>query len=177
MKTFIAIAFISISSVFTVSIYTHQYTSVRGGEVPLSQYQGKKILLVNIATESPKAATQIPQMEQLYQLYKDSLVVVGFPSNDFGNEPRTDNDIKLLMQNTYHAEFPVAILSSVKDSTGTTHSLYKWLQHKNQNGIMDVKISKDFQKILIDRDGNIIAFFSSTVEPMSSAVQNAITNN
>jgi glutathione peroxidase len=177
MKALIVSAFISISSLFTVSIYTHHYTAVSGEEISMSQYQGKKILLVNIATEDTKAAVQIPQLEQLYQLYKDSLVVIGFPSNDFGDETRTDNEIRLLMQNTYHAVFPVSARIGVKDSTGSTHPLYSWLQHKSENGSMDIKLSKNFQKILVDKNGSVIAFFGSAVEPMASAIQNAIKNN
>jgi glutathione peroxidase len=143
----------------------------------MSQYQGKKILLVNIASESPEAAVQIPQLEQLYQQYKDSLVVIGFPSNDFGNEPRTNEELKMLMQLTYHAAFPMAARMGVKDSTGNTHPLYSWLQHKSANGVMDVHISKDFQKILIDNNGSVIGFFGSRVLPMSNTIQNAIKNN
>jgi glutathione peroxidase-family protein len=177
MKSLIVTAVLGISSLFTASIYSYQYTDVSGNSVSMSQYQGKKILLVNIGTESPEAAVQIPQLEQLYQQYKDSLVVIGFPSNDFGNEPRTTEEIKLLMQNTYHAVFPMAARTGVKDSTGNMHPVYSWLQHKTENGTMDIRISKDFQKILVDKDGSVIAFFGSRILPMSNTIQNAIRNN
>jgi glutathione peroxidase len=130
-----------------------------------------------MATEDTKASVQIPQLEQLYQQYKDSLVVIGFPSADFGNETRTNEEIKLLMQNTYHAQFPMAALTMVKDSTGNTHPLYQWLQRKNENGSMDIHLTKNFQKILVDKDGMVIGFFGSTVEPQSATIQNAIKNN
>lgn len=177
MKTLIITALISISSLFATSIYSIHYQDAGGNTISMSQYQGKKILIVNIASESPEAAVQLPQLEQLYQQYKDSLVVIGFPSNDFGNEPRSTEEIRLLMQNTYQAVFPVAARTGVKDSTGNTHPLYQWLQHKTENGSMDVHISKDFQKILIDKDGSVIAFFGSRILPMSTAVRNAIESN
>jgi glutathione peroxidase-family protein len=118
------------NALFAESIYSHQYTDLNGNTVSMSQYQGKKILLVNIA-----------------------------------------------MQLTYHAAFPMAARMGVKDSTGNTHPLYSWLQHKSANGVMDVHISKDFQKILIDNNGSVIGFFGSRVLPMSNTIQNAIKNN
>jgi glutathione peroxidase len=177
MKAIIVAALITIGHLFTVSIYSHQYTDLSGNTVSMSQYQGKKMLLVNIATEDEKAATQIPQLEQLYQQYKDSLVVIGFSSADFGGEPRTDNEIKLLMQNTYHTLFPISARVGIKDSTANTHPLFKWLQHKSENGTMDIKLSRNFQKILVDKDGSVIGFFGSAIEPMSAMIQNAIKNN
>lgn len=177
MKTLIITSIIALAGLFTTSIYSYQYNDVAGNTVSMSQYQGKRILLVNIATESPEAAVQIPQLEELYQQHKDSLVVIGFPSTDFGNEPRSNEEIRLLMQHTYHAVFPVAARSGVKDSTGSTHPIYQWLQHKSANGTMDIHIIKDFQKILVDKNGSVIGFFGSKVLPMSSAIQNAIKNN
>jgi glutathione peroxidase len=176
MKTLIITALLSLAGIYTTSLYSLQYQDTTGNAVSMSQYQGKRILFVNIATESPEAAVQIPQLEQLYQQYKDSLVVIGFPSNDFGNEPRNSAEIRLLMQNTYQAVFPVAAVTGVKDSLATTHPVYNWLQHKTENGNMDINISKDFQKILVDKDGTVIGFFGSRVLPMSAAIQQAITN-
>jgi glutathione peroxidase len=160
---------------FYTSIYSQHYTTLDGDEVYLSQYQGKKMLLVNLASESQYAAVQIPQLEQLYQLYKDSLVVIGFPSNDFGNEPRSNADIRLLMQNTYNSTFPISAKIGVKDSLITLHPLYRWLQHENENGTLNVKVRKDFQKYLVDSDGKIIGVFSAKVDPLDSTIINAIT--
>lgn len=177
MKILILSALICTAGLFTTSIYTFQYNDVAGNTISMGQYQGKRILLVNIATESPEAAVQIPQLEQLYQLHKDSLVVIAFPSTDFGNEPRTSEDIRLLMQRTYQATFPVATLTGVKDSTGATHPLYSWLQHKSANGTMDIRISKDFQKILVDKQGRVVGFFGSKMLPLSSAIDQALRTN
>ncbi|MGG9962141.1 redoxin domain-containing protein [Ferruginibacter sp. SUN106] len=175
MKILTAIAILISSSLFTTSIYIKQFTTLNGTQVSMAQYQGKKILLVNIASNSEYAATQIPQLEQLYQQYKDSVVVVAFPSNDFGNESRNDADLKLLLQDTYHTNFPVSIRTGVKDSTGNTHAIYHWLQNQSENGNMNVKVKKDFQKYLIDKDGTIIGVFSAKTNPLDNTIINAIT--
>jgi glutathione peroxidase len=175
MKAFITIVIISMGSLFATSIYTKQYTSNNGTPVSMFQYQGKRILIVNIASNSEYAAVQLPQLQQLYQQYKDSVVVLAFPSNDFGKEPRTDADLKLLLKNTYHISFPVSVRTGVKDSTATTHEVYRWLQNKSENGVMDMKVKTDFVKYLIDKDGTIMAVFGAKTKPLDNAVINAIT--
>jgi len=181
MKSIITIVFVSVVLLsfrqsVTSSIYNFYFKSLSSdSEISLSQYQGKKMLLVNMASESPYAAVQIPQMEQLYQQYHDSLVVIGFFSNDFNNEPREDNVLKLLMTNTYHATFPTSVRISVKDSTGNTDPLYNWLQHKFENGVMDVKVRKDFQKYLVEKDGTLVGVFAGRINPADPQIINAIT--
>jgi len=174
--TFVAIALLSFKQPVTTSIYDFHFRSLSNDSViNLSQYQGKKMLLVNMASESQYAAVQIPQLEQLYQQYKDSLVVIGFFSNDFQNEPREDNVLRLTMTNTYHATFPTSVRISVKDSSGTTDPLYTWLQHKTENGMMDVKVRRDFQKYLVEKDGTLVGVFAAKVNPTDPQIINAIT--
>jgi len=168
------IVFISINSFFTSSIYLQHYTLLNGSEEYLSHYEGKKMLIVNIASESEFAAVQIPQLEQLYQQYHDSLIVICFPSNDFAKEPRSNSDIKLLMQNTYHTTFPISTKVGVKDSTVDLHPLFYWLQHQSENGNINTKIRHDFQKFLVDKTGMIIGTFSENVNPNDSTIIKAI---
>jgi glutathione peroxidase len=176
MKLLITAIILTVTGVLTTSIYTKQFTTLNGTQVSLAQYQGKKMLLVNIASQSEYAAIQLPQLQQLYLQYKDSLEVIAFPSNDFGKEPKNNADLKLLLQNTYHISFPVSVLSTVKDSTAaTTHPVYKWLQSQAENGSTNKKLIGDFQKYLIDKDGTILGVFSASTAPMSSGVINAIT--
>lgn len=175
MKIAASIAAISISCLFVSSIYTKQFTALTGTNISMAQYQGKKILLVNIASGSEYAAVQLPQLQQLYQQYKDSLTIIAFPSNDFGKEPRTDAELKLLLQNTYHITFPVSVRTGVKDSTPNTHPIYQWLQSQNENGVMGMKLKTDFEKYLIDKDGTIIAVFGANTKPLDNAIINAIT--
>lgn len=175
MKSIVIISIIGLSAFFNSSIYTKQFTTLGGTQISMAQYQGKKILVVNIASESEYAPAQLPQLEQLYQQYKDSVMVIAFPTNDFNKEPRTEAELKLLFQNTYHTSFPIATLTGVKDSTGSTHAIYQWLQHKSENGDIDIQVKKDFQKYLIDKDGKIAGVFSAATNPLDSAVINAIT--
>jgi glutathione peroxidase len=174
MKLFIAIAAISISSLFASSIYTKKLTTLGGTQIGIAQYQGKRILIVNIASNSEYAAVQLPQLQQLYQQYKDSVVVLAFPTNDFGKEPRTDAEIKQLFKNTYHISFPVSVRTGVKDSTTSTHEIYKWLQNQSENGMMNMKVKTDFVKYLIDKDGTIMGVFGAKTKPLDNAVINAI---
>lgn len=174
MKTFIAITLVALGGLFANSIYSKKFTTLGGTEVAMNLYQGKKILLVNIATGSNYAATQLPQLQQLYQLYKDSLVIVAFPSNDFGNEPRNNEDIKALLKYTYRVTFPVSVLSGVKSNTATTHPVYKWLQNQGENGATGSKVKKDFQKYLIDKTGEIMGIFSADITPMDNIIRDAI---
>jgi len=172
------ILFISLlfaSGFFVSSIYDYHYSDQNGNEVYLSQYSGKKMLIVNIASESEFAAVQIPQLQELSQQFADSLVIIAFPSNDFGNEPRNNNDIRLLLEHTYHVTFPVAKKTGVKDSTDTTNPVYDWLQDESKNGSSRVKVKRDFQKYLVGRDGKLEGLFSARMNPMDSAIINAIT--
>lgn len=159
----------------TTSIYSYQFTSLNGNEINLSQFQGKKILLVNIASDADSAASQIPALQQLYTQYQSNLVIVGFPSNDFGNESRNNNDLKLLMANTYNVTFQVSVLTGVKDTSSNTHPIFQWLQKESENGVINAKVRESFDKFLIDSDGTLVGIFSDKVYPLSPQIINAIT--
>jgi glutathione peroxidase len=157
----------------TIGIYSISITTIDGKTVNLGAYKGKKILIVNTASAS-KYVNQYASLENLYQKYKDSIVVIAIPSNDFKNEPGTTSDIQTLCATKYHISY---ILGSMQIVTGTSISpLYKWLSQSTQNGTMDNPVIGDFCKYLIDGKGNIKGVFSGMVDPMDSVVQNAITN-
>ncbi|MBS1509564.1 MAG: hypothetical protein JST86_01890 [Bacteroidetes bacterium] len=170
-----AVTMTSFTMHYTSSIYTKQFTTLTGTQKPIAAYQGKKILIVNIASASELAPVQLTQLEQLYQQYKDSLEIVAFPSNDFGNEPMSNADLQQLLQNTYHISFPVSIVSGVKDSTASTHSIYQWLQRESENGSMSPQVKGDFQKFFIDKSGNLTGVFSGRINPSDSSIINIIT--
>lgn len=162
------------ASIFLTSIYSLQFTDVDGNQVNMSSYQNKKILLVNIATGSSKVS-QLAGLQQLQQTYGGSLVIIAFPSNGFGNEARTNAEIKQFCQTNYGVSFKIAAKNSV---TGAgVQSVYNWLAHVSDNGAMDAVVAKDFQKFLIDKDGKLIGAFASSVTPMDSQIVNAITGN
>ena len=162
-----------IFSYSVVSIYSLSVSDADSGTISFNSFRGKKILIVNTATESGQAY-QFSALQQLYTQYHDSLVIIAFPSNSFGNEPRENQDIKAFMQSNYGTTFPIATKSSVKGDD--INIIYKWLSDKMQNDVMNGNTRTDFQKFLIDGKGNIVARFDSSYSPMSAAVQFAVEN-
>lgn len=166
------ILILGLLSTWLTNFYDLQFTDTDGNTVNMSSYQNKKILLVNIATGSPKVG-QLAGLQQLQQTYGDSLVIIVFPSNSFGNETRTDAGIKEFCQNNYSATFKIAAKNAV---TGAgAQSVYYWISHASQNGVMDAVMAKDFQKFLIGKDGTLTGVFGSALDPMSPEIVNAIT--
>ncbi len=157
----------------TTSIYSLQFQNVDGGTVNMSQYEGKKILIVNIATGSSKV-DQLAGLQQLHQQYGDSVVVIGFPSNSFGDESRSNAEIKQFCQNNYGVSF---VLAAKNPITGPgIQPVYNWLTNNNENGVMGDSVLNNFQKFLINKEGMLIGVFGPSVEPMSPGIINAITN-
>ena len=139
----------------------------------LQRLKNKKTVIVNTASDCGYTS-QYKALEDLYELHKDMLVIIAFPSNAFGNESRSNAEIKSFCENSYHTTFQLAQKGQV---TGPgRQSIYSWLATMNENGVMDAPIVEDFQKFLIDKDGSIIGGFASSVEPMDSLIQSAITN-
>lgn len=148
----------------------HQFTvkSLDGGMIDFSAFKGKKILLVNTASECGYTP-QYKELQALYEKYKDKLVVVGFPANNFGGqEPGSDSEIKSFCQLNYGVTFPMAAKISV--SGDDMAPIYKWLTHKEQNGVLDAEIKWNFNKFLLDEYGHMIEYFPSKVTPMSEAI-------
>ena len=162
------------SLVLYTSIYTLSFTDTDGSTVNMSSFQNKKILIVNIATNSPRVG-QLTGLLQLKQQYGDSLVIIAFPSNSFGNETRSDAEIKQYCQQNYNVNFFIASKNSVFGLY--IQPVYNWLKHTEENGVMDVEIKSDFQKILINKDGNIIGVFAPGVSPTDTSIVSAITIN
>jgi glutathione peroxidase len=160
--------------VVTTSIYTLTASSIDGSTMNFSSFQGKKILIVNTATGS-EYVSQYVGLEQLYQQYKDSLVIIAFPSNSFGHEPGSNASIDSFVNNTYHIHY---ILGAKLNVVGESEAaIYQWLTQQTQNGMLNSTVQGDFQKYLVDTDGKLIAVFSPDVDPMNQLVQNAITGN
>ncbi len=158
-----------------VSIYTISVTSIDSSTIDFNNYRGKTILIVNTASDKAQANQQFAELQQLYLQHKDSMVIIAFPSNSFGNETRTNAEIKSFMQGTYGITFPIAAKSRV--SGDSVNVLFQWLGSKTENDVMNGKTIRDFQKYLIDKEGNIVAKFDSSSSPLSTIMQNAIHNN
>jgi len=170
---------LNIFSLFTilvyqlVSIYTISVNDNTGNAINFAAFTGKKILLVNTASNSTNAG-QYAQLEQLYQLHKDSLVIIAFPSNDFGNEPGTIDSINSWVHTNYNIHYLLAEKTIVSGSEKSY--LYNWLSDINANGMMNSSVSHDFYKYLINSEGKLIGIFNEEVDPLDSKIQEAITN-
>jgi len=165
------VLFIIFSLLFTSSIYDLQYNNIDGLAQSMDQYRGKKILIVNIATESSRVH-QLAGLQQLHERYGDSLVIIGFPSNSFSHEPRDNEGIKQFCQSQYGTTFLLAEKNSVTQSG--MQSIYAWLTTINENGVMGSPVGADFQKFLINESGQLIGVFSPKVDPLSPELTSAI---
>ena len=149
-------------------IYDFKVESIDGGSIDFSKFKGKKILVVNTASKCGYTP-QYKGLETLYQKYKDKLVIVGFPANNFGQqEPGTNTEIKEFCSKNYGVSFPMTAKVSVKGKD--IAPIYKWLCNKSMNGVLDAEIEWNFGKFLIDDKGNLINYFGSDVEPMSKEI-------
>jgi glutathione peroxidase len=150
------------------SIHSFKVKSIDGGTIDFSKFKGKKILVVNTASK----CGYTPQYEALQKVadqYKDKLVIVGFPANNFGaQEPGTDGEIVEFCKKNYGVTFPLASKISVKGDD--TAPIYKWLTSKTENGVLDATISWNFNKFLLDENGKMIAYFPSKVTPDSEEI-------
>ncbi|HVG15974.1 MAG TPA: redoxin domain-containing protein [Chitinophagaceae bacterium] len=157
------------------SIYDFQLTAVDGTTINFNDFRGKKILIVNTASHNTNEADQLVELEQLYQQFKDSgLVVIAIPSNDFDNEKKSNAQIKVNYHSNYNISFP--ILAKASNKGNAPSPLLKWLTKKNQNGRMDNHLKKDFQKFLINSNGTLIGVYTNW-RPLSRVIVGAIRAN
>ncbi|HUI63928.1 MAG TPA: glutathione peroxidase [Bacteroidota bacterium] len=144
--------------------------NIDGKQVPLSQYKGKVLLIVNVASECG-FTPQYKDLEALYRKYKEKgFMILGFPANNFGSqEPGSDSDIKTFCTTTYGVTFDMFSKISVKGED--QHPLYKLITSDAKYG-GDVRWN--FQKYLVDRNGVIIGKYLSKVGPLSTELTSAI---
>ncbi|MEY4049502.1 MAG: hypothetical protein RL262_336 [Bacteroidota bacterium] len=169
MKTLLSI--LLMATVFTTnaqSIHSFTVKSIDGKNLNLASFKGKKILIVNTASKCGYTP-QYEGLEKVYEQYKDKLVILGFPCNQFGGqEPGTNEEIVDFCKKNYGVSFPLADKIDVKGSN--IAPIYQWLTTKSKNGILDASISWNFNKFLIDENGKMIAYFPSNVKPDSDAI-------
>ncbi|MFT4203811.1 MAG: glutathione peroxidase [Chitinophagaceae bacterium] len=149
----------------TKKIYDFKIAGLDGGTIDFAQYKGKKILIVNTASKCG-FTKQYAGLEKLYESHKDKLVIVGFPSDNFGGQEFEDNkDISSFCQKNYGVTFPLTTRVDVKGANITP--IYQYLTQKSENGVLDATISWNFNKFYIDENGNLVAHFDSKVTPDS----------
>ncbi len=150
------------------SIHAFKVEALDGTKVDFAAFKGKKILVVNTASQCGYTP-QYEGLEKLYEQYKDKLVIVGFPANNFGaQEPGTNGEIKEFCKKNYGVTFPMAAKVSVKGDD--IAPIYKWLCNKSENGVLDAEIKWNFGKFLLDERGILITYFPSKVTPMSEEI-------
>ena len=154
------------------SIYDIEVNSILGDSVNLSQYKGKKILIVNVASKCG-LTPQYSELEQLHKQYSDKLVILGFPSNDFlRQEPDSNEKIAKFCSTKYSISFP--LFEKIKVKGFKKHDIYKWLTSPKQNGWNKKGPSWNFTKYLIDENGKLLKRFSPRTSPISDDIINLI---
>ncbi len=152
------------------SIHQFTVTDIDGKPFDLAQLKGKKVLVVNTASKCG-FTDQYKDLEALYQKYKDrNFIIIGFPANDFlRQEPGTDAEIKSFCSLNYNVSFPMMSKISVKGKEIST--VYAWLQDKKLNGVSDATVSWNFNKFLIDEQGQWVRTYGSKENPLSEEIQ------
>jgi len=150
------------------SIYDFKIPSLAGDTVDFSKYKGKKLLIVNTASECGYTP-QYEELQKLYEQYGNKVTVIGFPCNDFGHqEPGTAKEIAKFCQKNYGVTFQMFEKVHVKGEEKAP--LYQWLTDKNKNGWNTQEPTWNFCKYLINENGELVKFWASSVKPMSKEV-------
>jgi len=155
----------------------HDFTveTIDGESFDLASLKGKKVLVVNTASKCGYTP-QYADLQKLYERYgNQDFTVIGFPANNFANqEPGTDQEIQSFCQENYGVTFPMMSKISVKGDD--QHPLYHWLTNKQYNDKMDSKVKWNFQKYLINEEGELVKVFYSKTNPMDEEILSWIKN-
>ena len=155
-------------SLALISIYDFKVDGLDGGTIDFSQYKGKKIMIVNTASQCGNTP-QYEALEQLYKKYQDKLVIIGFPANNFGGqEPGSNEEISEFCKKNYGVSFPMAAKVSVKGDD--IAPIFKYLTGEAKKLGMDDPIKWNFTKFLVDEDGKLVTVFHHKTLPMSDEI-------
>lgn len=151
------------------TLYDFKAKTIDGAEFDFSALKGKKVLVVNIATECSLA----PQLKKLQELYEEfggeDFEIIAFPCNDFGKQEPGDNaEIKEVCTSKYAITFPVMEKISIKGDN--PHPIYKWLTCSEENGVLESKVTWNYQKFIIDQNGQVVDSFSPISSPKSTRI-------
>lgn len=154
------------------SIYDFKVTSLDGGTIDFSKFKGKKILIVNTASQCGNTP-QYAELEKLYKEHGSSLVIVGFPANNFGGqEPGSNGEIAEFCQKNYGVSFPMAEKVSVKGDD--IAPIFKYLTTEAEKLGEKDPVKWNFTKFLLDENGKLVKVFHNKVLPLSEEVVSAI---
>ena len=157
------------------SIYDFTVEDIEGNKFELSELKGKKVLIVNTASKCGNT----PQYEQLQKIYEtyggNGFTIIGFPANNFNaQEPGSNEDILQFCQKNYGVSFPMMSKISVKGDD--IHPLYQWLTSKSKNGVLDSEVQWNFQKYLINEEGQLVDVVEPKVKPDDDKILSWINN-
>ncbi len=155
------------------TIYGFKVKTIDGGEFDMASLKGKKVLIVNTASECG-FTPQYKQLEEVFEKYKDkNFTIIGFPANNFGGqEPGSNVEIKAFCTKNYGVTFQMMEKVSVKGSDMC--EIYKWLTKKELNGVSDSGVRWNFQKYMIDEDGHLVDSVGSNKKPNCDKIVNWI---
>ena len=154
------------------SVYDFTVKSIDGKDVKLSQYKGKKLLIVNTASKCGYTP-QYKELEELSKKYGNKVTVLGFPSDSFNQELASNAEVASFCEKNYGVTFPLFETVAVKGDAATP--LYKYLSDKTKNGKVSDAPSWNFCKYLVDEQGHVLKFYGSKVTPLSPELLADIT--
>lgn len=150
------------------SIHSFQVEGLAGETIDFSQFKGKKIIVVNVASECG-FTPQYQQLQSLYEEFQDRLAIVGFPCNDFGGQESGNAEtIMTFCTRNYGVTFPIAAKVAIRPPN--TAPIFAWLTDKAKNGVIDGEIRWNFFKFLLNEDGELFKMLPSAVSPMDEIV-------
>ena len=154
------------------TFYNIPLNDINGDPINLFDFQGKMIMVVNVASKCG-FTSQYEDLELLYQKYKEDLIIIGVPCNQFCNqEPGNSEEIKAFCTKKYNVSFILTEKLEVKGKN--QHPLYEWLTNKELNLKKNSSVKWNFQKYLINRNGEYLDYFFSTTKPKSKKIINLI---
>jgi glutathione peroxidase len=155
------------------SVYAIPFELINGDTADLSTYRGKKIVVVNTASDCGYTG-QYEELQKLYAQRKDDIVIIGFPANDFKQQEKGSNEeIASFCKKNYGVDFPLAMKTTVIKSADQ-HPIFKWLSDQKQNGWNEQAPSWNFSKYVIDEQGKLIGYFDPGVSPLGSDFINVL---
>jgi len=145
--------------------YSFSASKIGGEKISFEQFRGKVVLVVNTASQCG-FTPQLAELEELYQQYKEKgFIVLAFPSNDFKQDPKENEQIQKFATENYGVTFP--LFEKVKVTGKDKHPLYHFLT-KEKSGLLTSEVSWNFEKFLIDRSGKVVERFNSMTSPKTT---------
>ncbi len=151
------------------TLYDFKAKTIEGEEYDFSGLKGRKVMIVNIATEC-SLAPQLNKLQELYEEYGgDDFEIIAFPCNDFGKqEPGTNAEVLEKCESKYKISFQ--LMEKIKIKGDSIHPIYNWLTQSSENGVLDAKVTWNYQKFLVDKNGQVVESVAPIVGPKNNRI-------